>query len=106
MIAIIGIPITTYICYKFATSMLFDLTNESKAMFAHHMLGVITAQNVIAIVLIVTDIMLGFPKYLAILAVSVSFICTAIEVMCVKRILMNGVSLFESAEEFHKRLRK
>ena len=37
-------------------------------------------------------------------AVFVSFVCTAIEIATVKTILMGKVSLFESAEDFHKRM--
>jgi len=104
MIAIIGIPIITFIGYKFATSMVYENSNEGKFAFAQQMLGVITAQNVIAVVLICTDLIMGFPNYLAILAVFVSFVCTAIEIATVKTILMGKVSLFESAEDFHKRM--
>ncbi len=106
MFAIIGIPLIIYMCYKFACSTIYDLSNESKAQFGYTMLGMITAQNVCAAVLIVMDLFMGFPKYLAIIAVFVCFVCTAIEVIHVKNILMGGVSLFESKEDFHKRLRR
>ena len=106
MIAIIGIPIVTYLCYKFARSMVFDNSNESKAQFGQTMIGVITAQNFVAVMLIVMDLLLGFPKILAIVAVLVCFICTAIEVIHAKNFLMGDVPLFESKEDFHKRLKE
>ena len=106
MFAIIGIPLITYACYKFACGTILDLSNESKAQFGYTMLGMITAQNVCAAVLIVMDLLMGFPKYLAIIAVLVCFICTAIEVIHVKKILMGDVPIFETKEQFHKRLRE
>ena len=106
MFAIIGIPLITYACYKFACGTILDLSNESKAQFGYTMLGMITAQNVCAAVLIVMDLLMGFPKYLAIIAVVVCFICTAIEVIHVKKILMGNVPIFETKEQFHKRLRE
>ena len=106
MFAIIGIPLITYACYKFACSTIFDLSNESKAQFGQTMLGMITAQNVCAAILIVMDLLMGFPNYLAIGAVVICFICTAIEVVHVKKILMGDVPMFETKEQFHKRLRE
>ena len=95
-----------YVCYKFACSTIYDLSNESKAQFGSTMLGMITAQNVCAAILIVMDLLMGFPKYLAIVAVVICFICTAIEVVHVKKILMGDVPMFETKEQFHKRLRE
>ena len=106
VISIIAIPIITFFCYKMATSMVFDDSNETKAQFGQMMLGMITAQNFMAAVLIIIDLMMGFPKVLAIVAVLVSFISTTIEVLYVKRFLMGQVSLFESKEDFHRRLRE
>ncbi len=106
MIAIIGIPIITFFCYKMAMSLVFDHSNDTKAQFGQTMLGMITAQNFMAAVLIVTDLLMGSPKVLAIVAVLISFISTFIEVVYAKRFLMGNVSLFEGKEEFHKRLRK
>ncbi len=106
MFAIIGIPLVIYMCYKFACSTIYDLSNESKAQFGSTMLGMITAQNVCAGVLIVMDLIMGFPKYLAIVAVVICFICTAIEIVHVKKILMGNVPMFETKEQFHKRLRE
>ena len=62
MIAIIGIPIATFFCYKMATSMVFDETNASKAQFGQSMIGAITAQNFIAAILIVIDLLMGWGK--------------------------------------------
>ena len=106
MFAIIGIPLVVYLCYKFACSTIYDLSNESKAQFGSTMLGMITAQNVCAAVLIVMDLIMGFPKYLAIIAVVICFVCTAIEIVHVKKILMGDVPMFETKEQFHKRLRE
>jgi len=106
MFAVIGIPLIIYACYKFACTTIFDLSNESKAQFGQTMLGVITAQNFCAVVLIVLDLFMGFPKYLAIVAVVICFICTAIEVVHVKKILMGNVPMFETKEQFHKRLKE
>ena len=106
MIAIIGIPIVTFICYKMATSMMFDYSNESKAQFGQSMIGAITAQNFVAVVLIVLDLFMGWGKTFAIIAVVVCFICTAIEVVAAKNILMGNVPLLETKENFHKRLKE
>jgi len=106
MFAIICIPLVVYACYKFACSTIYDLSNESKAQFGQTMLGMITAQNFCAAFLIVLDLIIGFPKYLAIIAVVICFICTAIEIFHVKKILMGDVPFFETKEQFHKRLRE
>ncbi len=106
MFAIICIPLIVYVCYKFACSTIYDLSNESKAQFSYTMLGVITAQNACTAILIVMDLLMGFPKYLAVIAVLVCFVCTAIEIVHMKKILMGDVSFFETKEQFHKRLRE
>ena len=106
MFGIIGIPLIIYMCYKFACSTIFDVTNESKAQFGQTMFGVITAQNFCAVVLIVIDLLLGCPTYLAIISVLICFECTAIEVVSAKNVLMGEVSLFESKKSFHERLRR
>ena len=72
-------------CYKFDCSTIYDLSNESKAQFGQTMLGVITAQNFCAVFLIVLDLFMGFPKYLAITAVLICFVCTAIQIAHVKK---------------------
>ncbi len=106
MFSIIGIPLVVYVCYKFACSTIYDLSNESKAQFGQTMLGVITAQNFCAVFLIVLDLFMGFPKYLAITAVLICFVCTAIQIAHVKKILMGDIPMFETKEQFHKRLRE
>ena len=103
MIAIIGIPIATFFCYKMTTSMVFDDTNESKAQFGQSMIGAITAQNFIAAILIVIDLLMGWGKIFAMIAVLVSFVCTGIEVVAAKKFLMRGKPLCESPKAFLKR---
>ena len=103
MIAIVGIPIATFFCYKMATSMTFDDTNESKAQFGQSMIGAITAQNFIAVVLIVLDLLMGWGKVYAITAVLICFICTAIEVIAAKKFLMGEKPLYESVANFFER---
>ena len=103
MIAIVGIPIATFFCYKMATSMTFDDSNESKAQFGQSMIGAITAQNFIAVVLIVLDLLMGWGKVYAITAVLICFICTAIEVVAAKKFLMGEKPLCESVSHFFER---
>ena len=91
MIAIVGIPIATFFCYKMATSMTFDDSNESKAQFGQSMIGAITAQNFIAVVLIVLDLLMGWGKVYA------------IEVVAAKKFLMGEKPLCESVSHFFER---
>jgi len=106
MIALIGIPIIALICYKTATLMPLEDTAESKCGFAQTMLGSITLQNVLFVVLIACDLIMDSGTVFALLAVAESFICIGIEIVFVKKMLMGDVSLFETKEEFHERLQR
>tara|TARA_R100000458_G_C8065158_1_gene106371 strand:- start:10 stop:342 length:333 start_codon:yes stop_codon:yes gene_type:complete len=103
MIALLGIPVITFFCYKMTTSMVFDDSNESKAQFGQSMIGAITAQNLIAGVMIVMDQMLGFDPIFAIASLLVCFLCTGVEVVAAKKFLMGEKPLCESVSSFYKR---